>query len=281
MADTQSLSRAEQVFQELSAPIPYQWRVKTFYKDGVAKSELKAGRLPEGTKGQFLAYIDARDVFDRLDAVVGPDNWQDEFEVIDAANHVVSVTLNVAIEGQHVYKSDVGYPNSAGDEEPFKSAVSDGIKRAGVHFGIGRFLYSLDPVWVEVDRWGKPLKPIAVPDQPAPAAAPQNSQEAARTTSPAQTQRPTAPAAPSTGTVKTGDPHCEVPNCKLTVWKSKEQANRADHDGHVICFKHDREDWRALLSQAPTKTVSDMPATEVDSYFADDPGFIDPDTIPL
>lgn len=148
---------------QLAEPMTYRWRVKTFFHPDHNKSELKAGRLPTGTKGQFLAYIESRDVYDRMDQVFGPGQWQDSFSPLNNDDHSVEVGLGALINDRWVWKYDVGYPNNPGsdkEEEPFKAAVSDGIKRAGIHWGIGRFLYSLDPVWVEVDKWGKPLKPI-------------------------------------------------------------------------------------------------------------------------
>jgi hypothetical protein len=49
-----------------------------------------------------------------------------------------------------VWKWDVGYSNNpesdeetdrSYEHEPLKAAVSDGFKRAGVQWGVGRFLY--------------------------------------------------------------------------------------------------------------------------------------------
>src|SRR5689334_21489212 len=93
--------------QRLAATMDFQWRVKTFYPKG------KAGNLESGTKGQFLAYIDARDVYNRLDEVVGIGRWETSWEVVDEARKAVRVVMELDIDGQHVYKSDVGYPNSA------------------------------------------------------------------------------------------------------------------------------------------------------------------------
>jgi Rad52/22 family double-strand break repair protein len=100
--------------------------------------EHKTYRTP---KGQSFDYITARQLGDRLDAVVGVGNWQTCFKVIDAEEHVVECTLTLF---DNVSKADVGYPNSPGrdfETEPFKAAYSDAFKRAGVQFGIGRYLY--------------------------------------------------------------------------------------------------------------------------------------------
>ena len=50
-----------QIQSELSATMPYKWRLKSV--TGKAQKP-----YPAGTRGQFLAYIQARDVFNRLDA---------------------------------------------------------------------------------------------------------------------------------------------------------------------------------------------------------------------
>jgi hypothetical protein len=90
-------------------------------------------------KARTYAYIDARDVENRLDEVVGMENWSDTYEPFGKD----AVQCHLTVLG--VLKSGIGYPNSARDdeEEPLKAAESDALKRAAVKFGIGRFLYSL------------------------------------------------------------------------------------------------------------------------------------------
>lgn len=104
-------------------------------------------RERKGPGGKMFSYITARQVQDRLDAVVGPGNWQSDWTCI-RSDHPVAARVGVAIFG--VWKWDVGYSNNpeADDEqdrgyeqEPLKAAVSDGFKRAAVQWGVGRFLY--------------------------------------------------------------------------------------------------------------------------------------------
>jgi hypothetical protein len=87
-------------------------------------------------EGRILSYIDARQVMDRLDMVVGPENWKDEYALISVEPVVVECKLTIL----GVTKSDVGYSEPS-SSEPYKSAYSDALKRAAVKFGIGRFLY--------------------------------------------------------------------------------------------------------------------------------------------
>ncbi len=51
-----------------------------------------------------------------------------------------------------VSKSDVG---TASQWEASKGCASDALKRAAVHFGIGRYLYALPQVWVDLDGEGR------------------------------------------------------------------------------------------------------------------------------
>lgn len=112
------------------------------------------------SKGIALAYIDARDVMERLDDVFGM-SWQCKYS--HAENKTIC-ELSVLIDGVWITRS-----NGAGDSdvEAEKGAISDAFKRAGVMFGIGRYLYDLPNVWTELKQQGnsyvlaqKPILPI-------------------------------------------------------------------------------------------------------------------------
>lgn len=103
-------------------------------------------------KALALAYIDARDVMDRLDLICGPENWQDRYE--ETPRGRVICTLSINIDGHWVSKSDAaGNTDVEGD----KGAVSDALKRAAVKWGVARYLYSLGNTWVpcELNSQGK------------------------------------------------------------------------------------------------------------------------------
>lgn len=111
------------------------------------------GWKPQSVKGNralAIAYIDARNVMDRLDAVVGIDNWQDDYDLLPDGS--VVCRLRVRVGAEWVVKSDVGGPSEQPDQgDRLKAAFSDALKRAAVKFGIGRYLYSLDSVWCDYD----------------------------------------------------------------------------------------------------------------------------------
>lgn len=105
---------------------------------------------PYERNGKFaamaLAYIDARDVMDRLDQVCGPANWQDSYTETPSGR--VVCTLSIRIGDDWVAKSD----GAGGTQvEAEKGGLSDALKRAAVKWGIGRYLYRLDSPWVACD----------------------------------------------------------------------------------------------------------------------------------
>lgn len=95
-----------------------------------------------GRAGMTFTYADARAVAQRLDDVLGIECWQFEVKVADPARSVVHGSLAVVIGGKTVIRQDFGYPNSAQDDEPLKSAASDALRRCAAQLGVGRSLYS-------------------------------------------------------------------------------------------------------------------------------------------
>lgn len=106
-------------------------------------------------KGLAVLYVDARNVMDRLDEVVENENWSDEYhyigyrEVTNNKGEVIKmhdVECRLTVNG--VTKADTG------EGEDMKTAYSDAFKRAGVKFGIARYLYSSKTKWYELDDYG-------------------------------------------------------------------------------------------------------------------------------
>lgn len=114
------------------------------------------------TKGKVAPYADARAFMERLDNVLGPENWSTAYEVLDQTRCAVECRLSIKVGDAWVTKANVGYPNEGkdadnADKEPLKAAYSDALKRACVEWGVGRFLYDmkLKQDWLPVDEWGK------------------------------------------------------------------------------------------------------------------------------
>lgn len=98
------------------------------------------------SKGIALAYIDARDVMERLDFVCGLGNWQCRYPFAGCCE------IGVKIDGEWIWKS-----NGAGvtDYEAEKGQFSDAFKRAAVMWGVGQYLYGLPNEWVAIKSQGK------------------------------------------------------------------------------------------------------------------------------
>lgn len=115
------------------------------------------------TKATLLAYIDARDVMERLDKACGFENWQCRYPLSDSG--LLICEIGIRINGEWVWRS-----NGAGDTqvEAEKGKCSDAFKRAAVLWGIGRYLYSLPSPWVQIDQYGKWDKDPALPPLATP-----------------------------------------------------------------------------------------------------------------
>ncbi|AGY56672.1 Rad52/Rad22 family DNA repair protein [Gloeobacter kilaueensis] len=115
----------------------------------IAKVQIKAQALSsDQSRAMAVAYLEARDVAQRLDDVCGPHNWSDTYHVLQStpSEWVVECRLTVVVAGGHeVTKCDVGLGEDA------KAAYSDAFKRAAVKYGLGRFLYTLPKVWGDYD----------------------------------------------------------------------------------------------------------------------------------
>jgi len=127
--------------------------------------------------GRQLHYITARTAMNRLDSVLGPENWWDEYA---PSENSVLCRLSIRMpDGTVLTKADAGgYAGMADSGDDDKSGYSDAFKRAAVKFGIARYLYR-DGVPAFVQE----RAPAAVADVIASAA---SSVEEAAATTPSQ-----------------------------------------------------------------------------------------------
>lgn len=123
-------------FEELKKEIPFKWRIQSISKNGESAS--------------CVAYIDARDVMSILDEVIGAENWQSDYKEIKGNLYA---GIGLKINDEWIWKWDCGIESKT---EAEKGESSDAFKRAGVKWGIGRFLYDKEIQWVKV----KDKKPI-------------------------------------------------------------------------------------------------------------------------
>jgi hypothetical protein len=90
--------------------------------------------------GRQLHYITARTAMNRLDDVLGPENWWDEYT--PGENSVMCrLTLRLP-DGSTITKADAGgYAGMLDSGDDDKSGFSDSFKRAAAKFGVARYLY--------------------------------------------------------------------------------------------------------------------------------------------
>lgn len=140
--DTQTIS------EKLKAYFPesqLEWRVQ---QCGETKKDGKVWAM-------VLCYVQARAIEERLDEVVGFNNWQNEIRV--EGDNIIA-RLGLRINGEWIWKENGA---SQTEIEAFKGGISGAIKRvASSGFGIGRYLYQLDTTFAEtsesaIDGWNK------------------------------------------------------------------------------------------------------------------------------
>ena len=82
---------------------------------------------------------------DRLDSYIGIGNWQDSYLTTDKG---VVCTLSLKVDGEWISKTDGGDYTQI---EAFKGGMSDAFKRAGVKWGVARYLYELPVTFVDTN----------------------------------------------------------------------------------------------------------------------------------
>ena len=137
---------AQSIQAELAKPFAaedLEWRLqKTFESQG---------RMT----GIAVPYVTNRAIQNRLDSVVGPENWYNQYQPWHAAGKKEAQICGISIHFEDrgfITKWD-GAEDS--DVEPIKGGLSDSMKRAAVQWGIGRVLYNMDTVFVDVEQRGK------------------------------------------------------------------------------------------------------------------------------
>jgi hypothetical protein len=184
--------------------------------------------------GRQLSYITARTAMNRLDNVLGPENWWDEF--VPSENSVLCRLTIRLPDGSTLTKCDAGgYAGMADSGDDDKSGYSDSFKRAAVKFGVARYLYRDGvPTFVQ-ERSGASEAPAA--QAPAPAE-----------TTPSQAQAPAAANGPGQRTTGGGNGNPPRTGKALFAW-TKEQEQR-----HQVGLLKYLNGW-AKLQDFPSRMV--------------------------
>ena len=135
---------AKTIREELArpfAPEDLEWRIQVTSKDK--------------TSGLAIPYVTNRAIQDRLDEVVGPENWYNDYRPWHGNGKKDAQICGISIyfEGKGFITKWDGAEDS--DIEPIKGGLSDSMKRAAVQWGIGRVLYKMDNApWVKIEQKG-------------------------------------------------------------------------------------------------------------------------------
>ena len=131
----------EEIIRQLKAPF--------LFEEVEAKVQVTT---QDKTKGMAVFYLDVRAVQERLDRVLGTFGWRNEYVLWQDKSQICGLSIYNAERGEWVAKYD-GAENS--DIEAVKGGLTDAFKRAAVLWGIGRYLYQMEGVWVEVEQRGR------------------------------------------------------------------------------------------------------------------------------
>lgn len=118
-----------------------EWRLQRTFEDNM--------------KGIAVPYVTNRAIMNRLDSVVGVDRWYNDYKPWHGTGKKESQICGISIffeERGWITKWD-GAEDS--DIEPIKGGLSDSMKRAAVQWGIGRILYGMDTVIVNIEKKGR------------------------------------------------------------------------------------------------------------------------------
>lgn len=112
-------------------PFDIEWRVQ------------QAGEKQGHKWALVLAYVTNRAIMERLDDVFGIDGWQNEYFPLPDGGVVCG--LKCKLGDEWITKYDGADKTNI---EATKGGLSNAMKRAGVQWGIGRYLYRLDTTFV-------------------------------------------------------------------------------------------------------------------------------------
>jgi len=170
------LQKIRELLNEPFDPGEIKWRVTA--------TSTNHGKHGSQKRGQLVAYADQRAYTDRLNDVFGEWGWTRGYEVQVAQNFerrapgdktrtavaakvVVVCKVTVCGLGSH---TGVG-EEWADDQNAATRAEAQAFKRACACFGLGRYLYDLDTVWVDLDQYNRPVHTPRLPDWALPSKA--------------------------------------------------------------------------------------------------------------
>ncbi len=115
---------------------------KKFNEEDIEWRVQQSGSGKNGAWALVVPYITSRAVMQRLDESAGRGNWQDEYKLSPCGNGYMC-GISIKIDGEWVTRWD-GAAISGGGIDNVKTTCSSSMKRTGVKWGIGRYLYQFE-----------------------------------------------------------------------------------------------------------------------------------------
>lgn len=135
----------KELMKKLAEPFPeedIEWRIG------------RSGKKQDGNVwATALAYVTNRAIQNRLDEVFGMFGWKNEYREWKKDSQLCRISVWDEEKKEWIHKEDGADDTSF---ESTKGGLSDSMKRAAVHWGIGRYLYDLTEDYVEVSLTKNP-----------------------------------------------------------------------------------------------------------------------------
>ena len=128
---------------------------KPFTKSDIEWRVCRSGITNDRPWIMCLCYVTNRAIMDRLDEIVGAENWKNEFKQAPEGGVLCGISIRVDSNGlneEWITKWD-GAENT--EVEATKGGLSSAMKRAAVQWGIGRYLYRLEENFADVSEKGE------------------------------------------------------------------------------------------------------------------------------
>jgi len=135
------------------------------FEEVEAKVQVTSKDASKGLRGMVVFYLKSRAIQNRLDEVIGHLNWKNQYvdwkevEAKDPKDKSVKIQKS-QLCGISIYNEerqewvDKFDGAECSDIEPIKGGLSDSFKRAACMWGIGRYLYEMEGIWVDVEQRG-------------------------------------------------------------------------------------------------------------------------------
>ena len=98
----------------------------------------------------IIPYITSRAIQQRLDDVCGLGNWKNEFKASPCGKGYLC-GISIKIDNEWVTRWDGAELGGNGGIDPVKTTISNSMKRTGVQWSIGRYLYQFDTVFADCE----------------------------------------------------------------------------------------------------------------------------------